>query len=51
MPWTKDEAAKHKKGLTGSERKRWAKIANAVYSETGDEGKAIRIANANCRAR
>jgi uncharacterized protein YdaT len=53
IPWTKDDAPKHKKGLTEAEKKKWAEIANSVLSDCKKNGgkqkdceaKAIRIAN------
>lgn len=45
MPWEAKDASSHKKGLTGKSSQKWAKMANAVLSKTGDEGQAIRIAN------
>ena len=47
MPWTGQTfAEKHNHSLTGAESEEAAKIANAILEKTGDEGKAIRIANA-----
>lgn len=48
MPWTKSDVDKHKKGLTDAEKEKWVSIANSVLKDSGDEGKAIRIANAKC---
>lgn len=51
MPWTAQDASKHKANLTDSEKSKWASIANAVLKDceksngTDCEGKAIRIAN------
>ena len=51
MPWTAADAGKHKKGLDAAQKKRWARIANALlqkFEKEGDsdaEGRAIRIAN------
>ena len=51
MPWTAEDAKKHKKGLTESQSKKWARIANGVLktcqADNGKdcEGKALRIAN------
>jgi uncharacterized protein YdaT len=42
MPWTAKSFKKHNRKAT----KKMADVANAVLRETGDEGKAIRIANA-----
>jgi uncharacterized protein YdaT len=47
MPWNeKDAKGKTKKATTPAKRKKWAKVANAVLRKTGDEGSAVRIANA-----
>ncbi len=47
MPWTAKDASKHtKKANTPAKRKKWAKIANAALKKYGDEGRAIRAANA-----
>ena len=47
MPWKSGDAKKHtKKADTAAKRLQWARVANRVLSETGDEGRAIRIANA-----
>lgn len=46
MPWTpKDASKKTKKADTKQEKEQWAKTANKVLKSTGDEGKAVRIAN------
>lgn len=48
MPWSpKDGPARHtRKANTPAKRKQWSDIANKVREESGDEGKAVRIANA-----
>jgi uncharacterized protein YdaT len=47
MPWTPDEAPSHtKKAATEQLRRLWAEVANKILEETGDEGRAIREANA-----
>jgi hypothetical protein len=47
MPWTPDEAETHTHKATTSELKElWAKVANESLERTGDEGRAIREANA-----
>ena len=47
MPWTADDAVRHTKKADSPKRQRmWADIANSVLAETGDEGRAIREANA-----
>lgn len=46
MPWTPESfRSKHNKGLSSDKSGEAAKIANGVLRKTGDEGKAIRIAN------
>jgi len=50
MPWTaKEFKKKHNKKLTDAQARKAALIANAVLKQTGDEGKAIRIANARAK--
>ena len=47
MPWSASDA--HKKthaADTSAEKHKWQAIANTVLKKDGDEGKAIRIANA-----
>lgn len=47
MPWKPSDAKRHtKKADTPKRKRKFAKVANAVLEKTGDEGKAIRIANA-----
>ena len=47
MPWTPDDAPSHtKKATTERIKRQWAEIANQVLEQTGDEGRAIREANA-----
>jgi uncharacterized protein YdaT len=47
MPWTSETfKSRHNKGLSGKQARRAAKIANAHLRKTGNEGAAIRIANA-----
>lgn len=47
MPWTADDAARHThKATTRDLRDLWAKVANEALERTGDEGRAIREANA-----
>ena len=46
MPWTPSSfVAKHNKGLSPRQGNQAARVANAILRNTGDEGKAIRIAN------
>lgn len=48
MPWKASDATKHtKKADTPSKQAAWAKTANSVLKESGDEAKAIRIANSS----
>lgn len=50
MPWSPGEfASRHNKKLKGARAARAASIANAILKDTGDEGKAIRIANSKVR--
>jgi uncharacterized protein YdaT len=52
MPWTaKTFKDRHNKKLTLSQAKEAAKIANAILKETGNEAKAVRIANAKVKVK
>ena len=47
MPWKPSAASgKTKKAKSPAAKKQWSSTANAVLAKTGDEGKAVRIANA-----
>jgi hypothetical protein len=47
MPWTPDDAERHThKATTKPLKDLWAKVANEALERTGDEGRAIREANA-----
>jgi hypothetical protein len=47
MPWTPEEAERHThKAATRALKELWAKVANETLERTGDEGRAIREANA-----
>jgi hypothetical protein len=48
MPWSpSDGPARHtKKANTPKKRRQWSKVANEVRDRTGDEGRAVRAANA-----
>jgi hypothetical protein len=47
MPWSPNDAEKHThKATTRALKELWAKIANERLERTGDEGRAIREANA-----
>ncbi len=47
MPWTANDAEKHTHKATSSELKElWAKVANESLERHGDDGRAIREANA-----
>ncbi len=48
MPWTGASfKKKHNHSLTDDEAEKAASMANAILKETGDEAKAIRIANSH----
>lgn len=53
MPWTKNDGpARHThKAKSEGTKKQWAKVANKMLSESGDDGKAVRIANAAVKKR
>ncbi len=47
MPWTPAQAASHThKAKTAKQKRQWRDVANAVLKKTGDEGRAVREANA-----
>ncbi len=47
MPWTpSDSSAKTHFADTPAKQEKWAAIGNAVLKKTGDEARAIKIANA-----
>lgn len=47
MPWAADDAERHTHRATALELKEpWAKVANESLERDGDEGRAIREANA-----
>ncbi|MBO0751738.1 MAG: hypothetical protein J2P53_06490 [Bradyrhizobiaceae bacterium] len=47
MPWNPNDAERHThKAATNALKELWAKIANEALERTGDEGRAIREANA-----
>lgn len=46
MPWKPGEAKRHNKKAKGRKAKQWSAVANAVLEKSGDDAKAIRIANA-----
>ena len=47
MPWTPNDAERHThKATTWELKELWAKVANESLRRTGDEGRAIREANA-----
>ena len=46
MPWDSSDARDHtKKAKSGKRARQWADVANSVLERTGDEGKAVRVAN------
>ena len=47
MPWGYTDAIKHtKKAKSRHAQEQWSTVANKVLHDSGDDGKAIRIANA-----
>lgn len=50
MPWNPGDAKKHdKKADTPKKEAQWSAVANSVLRKTGDEGRAIKIANASIK--
>jgi uncharacterized protein YdaT len=46
MPWTAEDVDRHHKGLSDAEKRLWIAVANQQLAKDGDEGRAIREANA-----
>ena len=47
MPWKAKDAKRHTHKAKSAKRKRqWKIVANSVLKRTGDEGRAVRSANA-----
>ena len=47
MPWkASDVSGKTKKAKSAKSKRQWAHVANGVLKKTGNEGRAIREANA-----
>ena len=52
MPWKSSDAAGKTKAAKSSKAKRqWKDVANGVLAKTGDEGRAVREANAVVKRR
>lgn len=52
MPWKPADSKRHtKKATTPKKQRQWAAVADSVLAKTGDEGRAIREANAVVTAR
>jgi hypothetical protein len=47
MPWAAKDATRHtKKARTPKAKRQFAHVANSILARTGDEGRAVRGANA-----
>ncbi len=47
MPWTPSDAQRHThKASSPKKQRQWSDVADSVLQRTGDEGRAIREANA-----
>lgn len=52
MPWTaKDAKAKTRKASSPKAKRQWKNVANRVLAETGNDGRAVREANAVIKRR
>jgi len=50
MPWNKEDSKRHTKAAkTDKQKRQWSKVANEALARTGDEGIAVRSANAAVR--
>ncbi len=46
MPWKPSQAHAHNKGINDpATARRWSKIANSMLQKSGDDAKALRVAN------
>lgn len=46
MPWKMSDAISHtKRASTPAKARQWASVANSILQQSGNEGKAVRIAN------
>ena len=47
MPWSTRDVSRHNHAVKSPKRKRqWRDVSNSILARTGDEGRAIRGANA-----
>lgn len=52
MPWKPGDATRHtKKARSKKSKRQWRDIADSVLAKTGDEGRAVREANAVIKRR
>jgi len=52
MPWGAKDAKRHtKKAASDAAQAQWADVANSVLQSSGDEGRAVREANAVVKQR
>lgn len=52
MPWSpRDAKSKTKKARSKTAKRQWSDVANNVLATTGDEGRAVREANAVVKRR
>lgn len=52
MPWGYGDAQRHThKAKSEGAKKQWSTVANSVLHDSGDDGKAIRIANSAVKKR
>jgi hypothetical protein len=50
LPWSPTDAPRHTKAAsTPALQRLWAKVANEQLEESGDEARAIRVANATVK--
>ena len=47
MPWVSADAPRHtRRASSPAKRRMWSHVANSVLEQTGNEGRAVRAANA-----
>ena len=52
MPWGAGDASRHtKKAKSATAKRQWRDVANSILGRTGNEGRAVRGANAAVKKR
>lgn len=52
MPWNPKDATRHThRAKSAGAKRQWSTVADKVLEESGDEGQAVRVANAAVKKR